>query len=477
MGIPNQHRPCNRFKVKRIPATSCATSLSLCALAILIVNLSVPVHAQQELSLPRNSWPYRFDAFQYLLQQNGLRVEPERKVVFESAPTSVVVLLGKCELFNLNEIDQLHEFVTHGGTLVIAPDDRFNATKLGSVFPGPVLTNVRSDQFQEYRDCLIISKIAKENFLSAGLESLICNRSGWIHSKPSELEWSDLCWLPDNCFPTTSRGKPVISLGEHRATGGAIILIADPSLLSNGMLWFGDNSDLAVALAGFLTRDRTNLHFEVHRKSQAFVQLEEIERLPTDNLPADPLRPKWDTLLQVANRALQESSDPRTSNQQLRSQPRKFRPRDYIATIWSMLGLIVLTTVLLKLFNRPTSFASFLPKRRMKTGRELVRASRPIERQNKIAAEALAREFARRWTGDHHPSEWRACLDQLRETNHSELTINEIAKIESILALALFGAKNTMSTKELHTLGNDIQSLLLRFVPPGKMDGPSHFST
>lgn len=470
MGIRNQPTTFNLFRVVHVPVSSGAAVLSLGTFTLLIITLSGITHAQQELSLPRNSWPYRFDAFQYLLQQNGLRVEPDRKIVFESAPSSVIVLLGKCELFNLNEIDQLYEFVTRGGLLLIAPDDRFNATKLGNIFPGPVLTNVQSDQFQEYRDCLIISKIAKDHSMSAGLESLICNRSGWIHSKPPEMDWSDLCWLPDNCFPATSRGKPVISLGEYGTSGGAIVLIADPSLLSNGMLWFGDNSGLAVALAEFLTSNRRKLHIEVHRKSQPVVQLEEVEQLPADNSPTDQPRPKWDTLLQVANHALQESVDPRTINQELRNQPREFKPRNYIATIWSMLALLGITAVLLNLLKRPTPFAAFLPTRRMKTGRDLVRAARPIERQNKIAAEALAREFARRWTGAHHSSEWRACLDQLREINQLQLTPDDIVKIESILALALFGAKNTMSTNELNTLGNDVQSLLLRFAPPGKME-------
>lgn len=447
------------------------------AVTAIIIALAGTTCAQQDLALPRNSWSYRFDAFQYMLQQNGLNVEPDRSVAFQNPTSSVVVLLGKCELFNLEEGDQFHAFVNRGGILLIAPDDRFNVAKLGNIFPGPVFTNVRSDQFQEYRDCLILSKIAKENFLSTDLETLVCNRSGWIHSKPSEFEWSDLCWLPDNCFPTTSQGKPVISLGEHRESGGAILLIADSSLLSNGMLWFGNNSDFASALSSFLARDRTQLHIEVHRKSQPLVQLEQMARIPSDNLPNEVPRPKWDTLLQVANQALAESVDPQTINRQLRNQPRQFRPRDYIATVWSMLALIAVTMVLLHLLKRPIGFAGFMPTRRMRTGRDLIRSSRPIERQNKIAAEALAREFARRWTGDNHPAEWRACLDQLRHTNSLELKPSELANVESILALALFGAKNTMSNNELSTLGKNIQSLLLRFVPPGKMDRLSNLPT
>lgn len=247
-------------------------------------------------------------------------------------------------------------------------------------------------------------------------------------------------------------------------------MVADPSIFSNGMLWYANNGELATAIVQELaSENRSTLVMIVDSKIQSQVilptlpkQEEATQELP---LPTASPTPQITSLLQVANAALKEVADPVQINEQLRDRPRNTAVEDYSRWIWTGAAALVISFVLWQLLNRSTWFATYNTSRQMRTARDLLSASRPVDLQNKIASETLAREFSRLWTGQDADSDWRVCLDQLKHSNNDRLTAKDRTAVESIMAIAIFGGKATMGDTELERLCGTMQDLLSRFRP------------
>lgn len=434
--------------------------------------------------LPSNAqdpqWNFRYDVFQLLLQQSGLRVEKSIAKAIANPRTSVIVTMGNVDRSRVAEWTDLRNFVDRGGKLLIAADGHFYSPGFGTINQGPVTTKNPEQKFQGFEDCIRIRSFSRIHPVSRGLTEIVTNRTGWIDAQSKRLTWEDLLLLPDdreNRRPQPGRrmtakpsdGKPLLSIGySQRSDDGFVVLVADPSVFSNGMLWYANNGELATAIATELaSENRTTLVMIVDSVIQSQVILPPLpkqeEATPEIPLPTASPTPQINSLLQVANAALKEVADPVQINDKLRDRPRNATVESYSRWIWTAASAVVIGFVLWQLLNRSTWFAPYKASRQMKTARDLLTASRPVDLQNKIASETLAREFSRLWTGRSTDSEWRNCLDQLKHTNEDRLSAKDRSAVESIMAIAIFGGKATIADAELERLCGTMQNLLQRF--------------
>jgi hypothetical protein len=427
-------------------------------------------------------WNFRYDVFQLLLQQSGLRVEKNAAKAIANPRTSVIVTIGNVDRSRVAEWTDLRNFVDRGGKLMIAADGHFYSPGFGTINPGPVTTKIPEQRFQGFEDCIRIRSFSTVHPITRGLTEVETNRTGWIDAQSKRLTWEDLLLLPDGrdnrrlqpggrITAKPSDGKPILSIGySQRNDDGFVVLAADPSIFSNGMLWYANNGELAAAIAYELaSENRTTLVMIVDSQIQSQVILPSLPKKegpsPEPLLPRESPPPQINSLLQVANAALKEVADPVSINEQLRDRPRSATEEDYSRWIWTAAAAIVIGFVLWQLLNRSTWFAPYRASRQMKTARDLLSASRPVDLQNKIASETLAREFSRLWTGQNTDSDWRLCLDQLKHSNDNRLTAKDRTAVESIMAIAIFGGKATMGDAELERLCGTMQDLLSRFRP------------
>ena len=442
-----------------------------------------PVWSQAVNASADPQWNYRYEVFQLLLQQSGLRVEKNIARAIANPRTSVIVTMGNLDRSRVVEWTDLRNFVDRGGKLMIAADGHFYSPGFGTINPGPVTTKTQELKFQGFDDCIRIQSFSNIHPITRELTEVITNRSGWVDSQSKRLTWEDLILLPDsrvNSRPQPgsritalpSDNKPILSIGySQRSDDGFVIMVADPSIFSNGMLWYANNGDLVAAIANELAAEnRTNLVMIVDSQIQSQVMLPSLPSLPNQPEPAPELplpketpSPQLNSLLQVANAALKEVADPARINDQLRDRPRNVSLEDYSRWIWTGAAAIAIAILLWQLLNRSPWFAPFATNRKMTTARNLLNSSRPIDLQNKMASETLAREFSRQWTGRSTESDWRVCLDQLKHSNEDRLTPQERTTIESMLAVAIFGGKSTMDDADLERQCSEMQILLQRF--------------
>ena len=192
------------------------------------------------------------------------------------------------------------------------------------------------------------------------------------------------------------------------------MLMADHSILINGMLWHGDNAKLAVNLADWLsTGERHEVAFIVDGKPAKAIlalppelsdDLPPLEDLPTPTLK-DLLNLPPDVLLKFANRFAAGMEDADVMNELLANQPAdlptpRYRQALYIAA--GVLAVIYLLRLMGKVGSRPTTrpprsvgqSVNFSPARALSSG-ELHTASRE-----------LAQGALRQLTGSSDPQDW-----------------------------------------------------------------------
>lgn len=433
-------------------------------------------------------WNLRYEVFQLLLQQTSLRVERSIVKALHNPGDSVIVMMGNVDQFQDASWTDLRVYVDRGGKLLIAADGHFYSTGFGRIIPGPARTNVPELQFQGFEDCIRIQSLAKDHPLTEGLSEVVTNRSGWIDSQDKRLTWEDMLILPDSSnrkplrsrariSPSPSDNKPIFTIGySQRNDDGLVMLVADPSIFSNGMLWHADNGEFVVNVVNELaSENRKTLWMVIDSQVQSQVNLpsssKQDESSSTPPSVDGGSSPPLNSLLQVANAALKEVADPVQINDKLRDRPRNATVENYSRWVWTAAAAIVIGFVLWQLLNRSTWFAPYRASRQMKTARDLLSASRPVDLQNKIASETLAREFSRLWTGRNTDSDWRLCLDQLKHSNDNRLTAKDRTAVESIMAIAIFGGKATTGDAELERLCVTMQDLLSRFRPTATLLG------
>jgi hypothetical protein len=427
------------------------------------------------------AWSFRYELLQILLQQKGLEVEPKLSSTLSNPDSHSLVILGDTTALTERFWDSCETYVASGGRLLIAVDS-LRGSQLAQIERGPVIADNPNDRLRGFGDCIVLRNLAIRHPLTESLTSIATNRTGWIARRSDRYRWQNLLTLPEGVRPKAAERKPVGIVGtletnldskpvdapESISQSGDIVVIADPSILSNGMLWYEENGGFAARIADWLSEGgRRAFTMMVSHETQEEFPIEALlpPEPPVETPPPTPPMPRMDTLLAVANRALSESLQAEKINRRLRDQPRGYSPERYARLIWLVLGWLVAAGILWILLRRATFFRPLPPAKPARTARQLLLQSQPLDLQNKIAAESLAREFSRVWSGSESPTEWRRCLEEIKELPQPSLSLEDRVHIESILATAIFGGRTTTSDGDLENLAYWLRDLLERHRP------------
>ncbi|MCU0711844.1 MAG: hypothetical protein MUC43_07270 [Pirellula sp.] len=414
------------------------------------------------------NWVYRYDIFQAFLQRDGLLPTPTISEVLESPHESTIVLMGEVRRESVGTWIKLKEFVDLGGRILIAPDNFHSTVYFGETQPGPAKARLEESKFSGFDDCVRVTRFRSSHPLVSNLTELVTNRAGAIRRIGITGDSMQLAFLPDDCYPSEFAGKSILATGETQ-TNGAMVVLADPSILSNGMFSFGDNGEFASRLANYLSTDsRSKLFMSVDGQPVRLIRgiagprSPQGASAPEEGEPATT-EPQFQTLLEVANSALQELANPEQINSRLKDQPRSINKRQYVIFVISALTVLLLLWGAVKLLSRSNRWLKYRRSVGTVTAESMLRNGYPGDVKNRMASEALAREFSRRWTGLSTASDWRQWLDDMRHDDRDKLPAEDRVALESLLAIAVFGGKTPMPDHELSKLSQQMCDLLQRY--------------
>ena len=202
----------------------------------------------------------------------------------EPAPRASLLVLGPARPFTAAEADAVARFFDAGGRVVLA-DDGGAANSLlerlptrSRVQPGLLLDLAYSRQprFPLLTDI-------EPHALTAGVRTLVANEAAVLRADASAtvlVRSSAAAWLDRDGDGAPGREEPngpfPVVLVE-RIGNGELILLSDPSLLTNEMVRVQDNGILANALARRLADRAALVHVdESHREPRPFARLADL---------------------------------------------------------------------------------------------------------------------------------------------------------------------------------------------------------
>ncbi len=220
-------------------------------------------HAQvARQPVPTDSqWHFRYDLFQMLFEERGLNVEKSLDIALSDPTHSVIVMTGDLLREKSSTWSRINRFVADGGNVFLSSDQWVALFGIAVIMDGPVTTRVKDLQYQSFNDCLRIGNLSRSHPLMKDVGELISNRSGYLEmAANSAFEWEVIASLPDDCSPADGGGKPLVMVGKGKSKkSGSIVVAADASLVTNNMLWQGDNGVFANNLCAWLCRgDRSS---------------------------------------------------------------------------------------------------------------------------------------------------------------------------------------------------------------------------
>jgi len=381
-------------------------------------------HAQQRstrVAIP-DDWDFGFDLFHSMLEAQGLRQQaaPGRSIwstpldrLLPNPSQSVLILTG-----SIPDVDGryiLHRFIADGGIVLIATDQRLEIAGFFRTQPGPVRDAAHA-QFG-HDDCLNIPIQHTAHSLVYGVNSLVTNQSGWIDQFETlrNYRWSTLSSLPSSSTPKHSRRKALLAVAESATDAqGKLIVLADESILTNSMLWYGDNQILALNLVRELSiGDRTDMLFlrdgkTVSSRIDELLAAEVAQmKIPPNAIPPEALRDlPAEALLGIGNAVLSDIEDSNILNELIVNRPRRMPARFYSrAILFTLCGIALVIFLILAWRGSQT----LLPWART---RQVMPASQgaavvPLSQ----AAAALARDACRMLTGSNESEDWTRQLD------------------------------------------------------------------
>lgn len=430
--------------------------VSQCVMMLALLLVLCPVAAAQNMEAAEDpEWHFRFELFQMLLEQNGLQSSQDLTNAIEKPEETVIVLMG-----NLNGVmppRTLEWFCEFGGTVLLACDSGYSAGRLGEFEGGPVTSRQTSDKYQGHDDCLQITNLDTKHSLIEGVKSLVVNRSGWL-AKPRWFlpNWDVVARMPANCSPSNSATEPlIVEVKVSEEAKGRLFLVADQSLFTNGMLWHGDNSILAINMSRLLCEGKKTTLFFVAEGSalQSYAQSPAVNpdaQLP-ENLPKPDGGPE--AMLRLANAVLKNVETSNVANEFLANRPRNLAAPYYKRWVLFALALLALLLVLWQLLSTSSLFRSAMPRRSMKTAHDLA-ADRKVESDEfGMAASMLSRDLCREITGSDDRAEW---LKQLRGSVSSKEPLPFSKDVQKQLIVILDLAINT---RTVHITRNRFESI------------------
>ena len=300
-------------------------------------------------------WHVGCELFQMLLEERGMTQLQSLEASLESPKTSVIVLAGDLRRLRVDIWARIVQFVKRGGNILIASDQGRSMSGIAEIKPGPVVSLEEADQFLNFKDCIRIQNLDQSQPVILGVNEIVSNRTAWLilpsNTNTTDLfHWKTIAALPEHCYPIESSRQPIIALGTTNSkNSGVIAIVADTSILSNGMLWHGDNATFAIRISELLaTGQRSGLSFVVDGRVLGSYKerLQPPEPPPVTNMneasqtPATREIPETDleTKLRMANHVLKSVAESNILNEALANQPRPMNARFYTFVVLTILA-------------------------------------------------------------------------------------------------------------------------------------------
>ena len=401
----------------------------------------------------------------------------------DSPSNSVIVVTGDLRRLPSDIGVRLVQFVSRGGNVLLASDQPRRMTGIGEIKAGQVVSTHAEDRYLDFKDCVRILNIDSSHPSMQGVNEIVSNRTAWLALPPKTssidgLRWQVIATLPPDCLPSESSEQPLIVVGNRKEqAAGLLFVIADTSVLTNGMLWHGDNSTFAIRVSDLLGRgQKTHMSFVADGR----VLSNYIDRIqpPTPKISSnrtneqsfpriqDLSESDLETMLRVANHVLKNVADSNILNEAMANQPRPVNIRLYSRAVLAMFSAAAVLLILAYVLRRIPSILKRQPIIPHVSAFEMDSVSRQRSSQYGPAAFILAREFCKECSGTSGEKEWR---NQATSFRHSEAIPNDKAfreKLEYVRSFEISNLVPKVSEKEFLKLGKTIHELREALRPP-----------
>ena len=411
-----------------------------------------------------SDWHFRYELFQMLLEQNGVQPTTDPQAALNDPRKSIIVLMGKLD--GVLAPRTIERFCEQGGSILIATDTRYSAGRIGEFYSAttPVTSRRSSDFYQGHEDCIVVTDIAQHP-LTEGVRSLVVNRTGWL----AEPRWFRRSWdvsatLPGNLRPSSASRQPLIATVNMPTGGdGKMILAADPSLFTNGMLWHGDNALLAINVSRLLSEgDKSTMSFIVSGQFSASYQESPHVNSSMPPIPEDiPLpEPEAKTMLRIANSVIKRVEESNVFNEALANRPRNMPEPYFRRAVLFAFAVAALLFAVWVLISSGSAKRKPMPTRAMQSAHDLTSGQKVRAAEFGLSASLLAREFCRDVTGSATPAEWLRRLSTNAATGKSTIKSKDTQReLSTVLDLAVNTRTVHISRSRFEEIGRIIQKL------------------
>lgn len=415
-------------------------------------------------------WHLGYELFQMLLEERGLTPERSWDDALSSPSTSVVVVCGDLRQIPQPDWLRARRFVDQGGAMLVVSEGGFDFPGVCSFYQGTVVTSDPRDRYQSFADCIRIRRLKTDDALVKGVGELVVNRTGWLSAPMDDsMDWQVIASLPSATLPRASRNQPLILAGRGaEPLAGVMVLAADESLLTNGMLWHGDNAVFAIQVSELLcSKTRRSLLFvrngrplPGYRESSATQnQTPEQPPLPQPPVNIQPPEPDFDTKLKLANAVINEVQESNLINEVLRDRPRQARPLAYLKTVLLILLVLATLFVIWRLMQSPQKLPSEPANRFMQSVFGVMTSRQIANSEFGAAIVLLARDLCIELTGSRIETDWIRCLSERPGSPARNLNLAQRRELTEILGLALRGATIHVPRRRFQSLGRSIKEL------------------
>jgi hypothetical protein len=450
--------------------------MRLVSLLFILATFTADALAYQPSDDGRNTneqWHLGYELFQMLMEERGLTPERSWDDALSSPSTSVVVVCGDLRQIPQRDWLRARRFVDQGGAMLVASEGGFDFPGVCSFYQGTVVTGDSRDRYQSFADCIRIRKLKTDDALVKGVGELVVNRTGWL-SVPTDdsMDWQIIASLPSTTLPRASRSQPLILAGRGaEPLAGVMVLAADESLFTNGMLWHGDNAVLAIQVSELLCSSkrrsllfvRNGIPLLGYRESSA-VQNQPPEQPPVPQPPLPPVNiqppePDFDTKLKLANAVINEVQESNLINEVLRDRPRQARPLAYLKTVLLILLVLATLFILWRLMQSPQRLPPEPGNRFMQSVFGVMTARQMANSEFGAAIVLLARDLCIELTGSRIETDWIRCLSERQGSPARNLNMAQRRELTEILGLAVRGATIHIPRRRFQSLGRSIKEL------------------
>ncbi len=455
------------------PTEAQTGSMRLFLILLILISSTAETFAFQQAVADRavqERWHLGYEMFQMLLEEHGLTPEQSWEEALSFPAKSVVVVCGDLQQIHPREWLRVRRFVAQGGALLVASEGSFEFPGVCSFYPGAATSSHSPDRYQSFADCIRIRRLKSDEELVKGVSEIVVNRTGWL-STPSDdsLDWQVVASMPGTTQPRGSRNQPIILAGRDTAPQtGLMILVADESLFTNGMLWHGDNAIFAIQVSELLCQTgrhqllfvRDGVALPSYRESSGMQPPEPKPMTPPAIPPNTELpEPDFETKLQLANAVINEVQESNLVNEVLRDRPRRMRPLAYLRTILLILLALATLFVLWRLMQKRVNLPASLRPRFMQSVFGVMSAQQISNSEFGTAIVLLARDLCVELTGSRTETDWIRCLSERPASPAKNLSRTQRRELADILALALRGATIHLSRRRFIALGRAIKEL------------------